>query len=111
MLYNYAPFHYSNFMNLPKGYNRLATAEQVQDRIGSIASQIIDAFPDRTPLFVSLLRGSNPFTASLMHSIVRQSREYQPEVDYMMVSTYAQGRHAGEPRIVTDLAPTTVLKD
>mgnify|MGYP000940731376 FL=1 len=33
-----------------------------------------------------------------------------PDLDYMMISTYGSGRKAGEPRIVTDLAPTTQVE-
>lgn len=90
-------------------YNRLASAEEVDAKIKSIASHIIDDFPDQSPLFVSLLRGAAPFSSKLMFEIVRQAPDYHPELDYMMVSTYGTSQHAGEPHIVTDLAPTTVV--
>jgi hypoxanthine phosphoribosyltransferase len=98
-------------MNAPEGYNRLATKEQVDETIQSIATQIIEDFPNTTPLFVALLRGAAPFSSKLMLSITQQSPRYHPELDYMMVSTYGDGRTAGEPHIVTDLAPTTIVHD
>ena len=92
-------------------YNQLATAEQINERTKSIATQILEDFPDRTPLFVALLRGAAPFANQLMTEIVKQKQEYHPELDYMMVSTYGDGQHAGEPHIVTDLAPSTLATD
>lgn len=94
-------------MNIPKGYNLLADTKQVDTRIDALAAQIIADFPQKRVLFVTLLRGANPFASKLMYSIVKRSRDFHPEVDYMMVSTYGEGRQAGEPHIVTDLAPTT----
>ena len=90
-------------------YNQLATAEQVNEKIQLIAAQILKDFPDGTPLFVALLRGAAPFSSKLMSELVTQSQDYHPELDYMMVSTYGGGQHAGEPHIVTDLAPTTLV--
>ncbi len=90
-------------------YKQLATAEQVNNTISQIATKILKDFPSQTPLFVALLRGAAPFSSKLMTEIVRQSPDYHPELDNMMVSTYGDGQHAGEPHIVTDLAPTTLV--
>jgi hypoxanthine phosphoribosyltransferase len=91
-------------------HNQLASSDDVAQKIQHIATQIISDYP-KTPLFVSLLRGANPFTSLLMFEIVRQSPEYHPELDYMMVRTYGAGRHAGTPQIVTDIAPSTSVND
>lgn len=90
-------------------HTKVASAKQVTTQIQSIATQILEDFPDRTPLFVALLRGAAPFSSRLMTEIVRHSPDYHPELDYMMVTTYGAGRHAGEPHIVTDLAPSTAV--
>lgn len=97
-------------MNIPEGYSLLADADQVETNINAIAARIIIDFPEGNVLFVTLLRGANPFAAQLMHAIVKQSREFHPEMDYMMVSTYGNDKQAGEPHIVTDLAPTTQVR-
>lgn len=89
-------------------YNKLASSEQVADSISRMAQAILNEH-SQSPLFVALLRGAAPFSAKLMTEIVRLSPEYHPELDYMMVSTYGAGHHAGEPHIVTDLAPSTVV--
>lgn len=92
---------------MESNYNQLATAQEIDEKIKNIATEILNDFPNHSPLFVSLLRGANQFTAKLMFEIVRQNREYHPDVDYMMVSTYGSGQHASTPHIVTDLAPST----
>lgn len=93
-------------MNIPEQYKQLATTEQVDASISQIATNILETYPT-LPLFVALLRGAAPFASKLMLEIVRQAPESHPELDYMMVSTYGSGQTAGEPHIVTDLAPTT----
>jgi len=90
-------------------YDRLATSAEVRREITRIAGEILRDEPDRSPLFVTLLRGAAPFSSKLMFEITRQSPDYHPEIDYMMVSTYGGERHASEPRIVTDLAPSTTV--
>lgn len=84
-------------------------ADQVDTRIDEIASEIIRDFSGQKPLFVALLRGAAPFASKLMFSIARLAPDFQPELDYMMVSTYGASQHAGEPHIVTDLAPGTTV--
>ena len=97
---------YSNSMN--ERYTKLADSTEVNDKIVEIAAKIATdhATP---PVFVGLLRGAAPFSSKLMHALARQ--DLQPELDYMMVSTYGSGQQAGEPHIVTDLAPSTAVHD
>jgi hypoxanthine phosphoribosyltransferase len=92
-------------------YSLLADEESVSTTIAAMASHIHSDFPDTLPVFVALLRGAAPFATSLMHELVKQQRDSHPEIDYMMVSTYGDTQHAGQPRIVTDLAPTTSLRE
>lgn len=91
-------------------YNKLASSEEINQSITQIAGDIISDH-EQTPLFVSLLRGANPFTSLLLFEIARQNPEYHPDVDYMMVSTYGNDNQAGEPHIVTDLAPSTTVRN
>ena len=92
-------------------YKQVATTEQINKKISHIAQKILEDYPDKTPLFVALLRGAAPFSSKLMTELAKQNRNYHPELDYMMVSTYGNGQHAGEPHIVTDLAPSTLVRD
>lgn len=84
-----------------------ATEDQVTKRINELAGEIIRDHSGRNPLFVALLRGAAPFASQLMFAIAKQAPDFQPELDYMMVSTYGSERHASEPHIVTDLSPDT----
>lgn len=88
-------------------YRTLYTANQVDSEIARVANEIITQHHDDNPLFVGLLRGAAPFASKLMFEIARQAPDMHPEIDYMMVSTYGSGTQAHEPRIVTDLAPTS----
>jgi hypoxanthine phosphoribosyltransferase len=87
-----------------------ANKTEINRRIDQLASEIITDFDaaDR-PLFVALLRGAAPFASKLMFAIAEQAPDFHPELDYMMVSTYGSGQEAGEPHIVTDLAPSTTV--
>lgn len=87
-------------------YDLVATAEQVNTVIAQIATDIIQKHP-KSPLFVALLRGAAPFAGKLMFEITRQAPHYNPELDYMMISTYGADHTAKQPVIVTDLAPST----
>lgn len=90
-------------------YNHLVNSDEITRTIQSIATQIVNEYP-QSPLFVSLLRGAAPFTSLLMFEIARQNPDYHPELDYMMVRTYGNGKHAGDPKIITDINPSTLLE-
>lgn len=90
-------------------YRQVAIASEVDQEITRITGEILRGNPNHSPLFVALLRGAAPFCSKLMFEISRQSPDYHPEIDYMMVSTYGGQRHASEPHIVTDLAPSTTV--
>ncbi|MBP9667616.1 hypothetical protein KBD87_02315 [Candidatus Saccharibacteria bacterium] len=89
----------------------LASPDDVSNAIAQMATRIIKDYRGSSPLFVALLRGAAPFTSKLMFEIARQDPEFHAELDYMMVSTYGTDRTAGEPRIVTGLAPDTIVQD
>ena len=95
---------------MEKDYDLVASATDVDHKINQIAEQILKDYP-ATPLFVALMRGAAPFASKLMFAIAKLQPDYQPELDYMMVSTYGQNRTASQPVVVTDLAPSTVVQD
>ncbi len=90
-------------MNEPK---ILVTKSDVDEALARLADQLITT-NEQKPLYVALLRGAAPFASKLMFAIAERDPTYHPELDYMMVSTYGDGRTAGTPRVVTDLAPDT----
>lgn len=92
-------------------YRTLYTEAQVDEQIARVAGEVIQDHKHDNPLFVGLLRGAAPFAGKLMFEIAKQAPDMHPDLDYMMVSTYGSGHHAHEPRIVTDLSPTTDVRD
>ena len=76
-----------------------------------MAKEIINEFNGSQPLFVALLRGAAPFAGKLLFEISKQAPDMHPELDYMTVSTYGEGRQAGTPHIAMDLAPDTDVRD
>lgn len=91
-------------------YKLLAGPAEIDRRISAIAGELLTDTGHSSPLYVALLRGAAPFASKLMFELARQSPDSHPEIDYMMVSTYGGERHASEPRVVTDLAPSTIVK-
>lgn len=89
---------------------QLATQTQIDHAIKNLASELIKEFGDSQPLFVALLRGAMPFASKLMFEITKQAPDMHPELDYMMTSTYGDGRETNTPHIVTDLAPSTQVE-
>lgn len=92
-------------------YSQVFTQAQIDARIDNMAAQLLADFAGSSPLFVALMRGANPFASKLMFALARHDPNFHPELDYMMVSTYGHERTAKEPVVVTDLAPTTTVKD
>jgi hypoxanthine phosphoribosyltransferase len=85
----------------------LYSEAEVDERIGQMASEIIGRYKDENPLFVCLMRGAVPFASKLIFEIVRQDRDFNPEVDNMTVTTYGAERQAHPPQVIYDLAPDT----
>ncbi len=89
----------------------LASSQQIDHAIEEMAAAIVKEFNGTQPLFVALLRGAAPFASKLMFEITKQAPDMHPELDYMTVSTYGEGRLTGTPHIAMELAPDTVVKD
>ena len=93
-------------------YKLLYDREQVQQRIGQLASEITAYYDGRErPLFVPLLRGGIPFASQLMTEMARQAPDFHPEVDYMTTSRYSDNAIAKEKaELVMGLSPDTNVK-
>jgi hypoxanthine phosphoribosyltransferase len=78
----------------------LISAEQLGERIASLASEITEAAGERhEPLMlVSVLKGSTLFTADLARAL-----QLDMEVEFMSISSYGAGGRSGVVRIVKDL--------
>lgn len=89
---------------------QLATQAQIDQAIANLTSDIIDDFGDKRPLFVALLRGAMPFASKLIFEITKQAPDMHPELDYMMTSTYGDGRETKTPHVLADLSPSTQIE-
>jgi hypoxanthine phosphoribosyltransferase len=79
----------------------LFTAEQIQARIKSMASEINSAYPDGNPLhFVAVLKGAFVFLSDLARAIAPRP----VTLDFIAVSSYgAATKSSGEVRLLKDL--------
>lgn len=94
--------------NQPPLYKSLlASAEEVQAKIEELAREVIKKYKGQRPLFVCLLRGGAPFASQLMFAISRQDPYFYPEMDYMTIKTYGEGRVENPAELVMDLSPAT----
>lgn len=89
----------------------LVTTIDIDKSITKLAASLIDDFSDTSPLFVCLLRGAAPFAMKVMQEITRQAPTFHPELDYLTVKTYGDERAASAPQIITDLTPSTIVRN
>jgi hypoxanthine phosphoribosyltransferase len=91
------------------GHQLLASEQEVDSRINEMTAEAIEKYDGKDPLYVCFLKGGAPFATKLMFAITQQSAQngqpLQPDLDYMTITTYGDGREAKQPKIVMDLAP------
>ena len=77
------------------------SAERIASAIGSLASEIREAFAGDTILFIGVLKGAAIFGADLMRAL----GDHPMIVDFMVVTSYGTGRTSGSSgvRILKDL--------
>ena len=77
----------------------LYTEEQIQDKVRELGQQISKDYAGKTPLLVSVLKGSFVFMADLVRNI-----DIPCTIDFMAVSSYGSGtKTTGEVKIIKDL--------
>lgn len=74
----------------------------IDHRIREMAVEFRDKYP-ASPLFVGPLNGCVPFAAQLMDELGKLDPAYNPQLEYMDVTTYGEGQVAQEPKIERDL--------
>jgi hypoxanthine phosphoribosyltransferase len=85
----------------------LFSAQDIAARIGELGRQITDDYAGRTPLLVSVLKGSLVFMADLMRAI-----RGPVEIDVLAVSSYgAATKSSGVVRIIKDLDQDVAGRD
>ena len=77
----------------------LQTQEALKDRVAQLGAQITHDYAGKTPVIISVLRGSYIFMADLTRSI-----DLPCTVDFMSVSSYGAGTSSsGQVKIIKDL--------
>lgn len=77
----------------------LYTEEQVKERVNELAKQIEADYKGKTPLLVSILKGSFIFMADLVRSL-----DIDCTIDFMIVSSYGtKSKSTGAVKILKDL--------
>lgn len=103
--------------NIPmtERYRTLYDRTAVTQRIGELASTIIDRHGDDNPLFVALPRGAMPFASQLMFNITEQKPDFHPELDLLIMARKHNNNDTLDteqtPEVVTGLALSTEPKD
>ena len=79
---------------------KMISEEQIKNRISELGKQITNDYKDEDLLIVGILKGSMPFTCSLMWAIDNPNLS----VDFMCVSSYgSETESSGIVRILKDL--------
>ena len=85
----------------------LFSEEQLKERVKELGAQITADYAGKTPLIVSVLRGSYVFMADLTRAI-----DLPLSVDFMAVSSYGAGTvSSGQVQIIKDLSDHIEGKD
>lgn len=85
----------------------LFTEEELKSRVAELGRQITEDYAGRTPVIISILRGSYIFMADLTRQI-----DLPCTVDFMAVSSYGSGTSSsGQVRIIKDLSESIEGRD
>lgn len=78
----------------------LISAEEIQQRVKEMGAAISEAYAERAPLLVGVLKGVVPFMADLLRAIT-----IPVEVDFMAIANYSpETRDQGMVRLEKDLS-------
>ena len=76
----------------------LVTEEQIKAKVAELASQLMDEYADKNPLFIGVLKGVVPFFADMMRAF-----EAPCEIDFMWISSYQGTNSTGSMLVRKDV--------
>jgi hypoxanthine phosphoribosyltransferase len=76
----------------------IITEEQLRRRVGELGAEISRDYAGRTPILISVLKGSFIFLADLARAVT-----VPIELDFMAITRYGAGKRGGAVRIEKDL--------
>jgi hypoxanthine phosphoribosyltransferase len=83
----------------PDPVGLILTPEAIAERVGELAAEIARDYAGRSPILVSVLKGSTFFLADLVRRIDLPLR-----LDFIAITSYGEGAHSGVVRILKDLS-------
>lgn len=75
------------------------TPEAIEQRVDELAAEITRDYAGRSPILISVLKGSTFFLSDLVRRINLPLR-----LDFIAISSYGEGAHSGVVRILKDLS-------
>ena len=75
------------------------TPEAIEQRVDELAVEITRDYAGRSPILISVLKGSTFFLADLVRRIDLPLR-----LDFIAITSYGEGAHSGVVRILKDLS-------
>ncbi len=75
------------------------TPEAIEQRVDELGAEITRDYADRSPILISVLKGSTFFLSDLVRRINLPLR-----LDFIAISSYGEGAHSGVVRILKDLS-------
>lgn len=82
----------------------LFSQQQIEQRLNELAATLTAKYKDQFPVIVSVMTGAAVFTVDMIKRL-----NFKLNLDYVDVSSYADGTQAGKVRLVQDLS--TKIKD
>jgi len=82
------------------------TPEAIEQRVDEIAKQIARDYAGRSPILISVLKGSTFFLADLVRRI-----DLPVRLDFIAITSYGEGAHSGVVRILKDLSMSIENED
>lgn len=84
----------------------LVTEAELKALTARLGKEISNDFKDKTPIFIGLLKGCNPFLSDLLKEVTIPC-----EVDYMKVSSYVGTESKGSITIINDITSNVKGRD
>ena len=81
----------------------LFTKDQIVNKVHEMASNIVRTYDSKRTVFICILNGGLPFSVMLMQAIESIDPSYNPNLQTIYVSRYAEQRMAGEIQVINDL--------
>lgn len=84
---------------VPDPVGLVLTPEAIEQRVDELAAEIARDYAGRSPILISVLKGSTFFLADLVRRIDLPLR-----LDFIAITSYGEGAHSGVVRILKDLS-------